>query len=56
MIERTYRLVRSTFRFHLYEWTEAPADAKTFEKQIYISKQEMGEDPVETLIMRLSAE
>lgn len=57
MIERKYMLLRSTHRFHLYEWVGAPSDSKAFEKQIYLAKAEVGDDdPPSELVMKIDIE
>lgn len=55
MLERRYMLVRSTHNYHLYEWVGAPEGSKGFVKQLYISKDELGNDPPSEFVMRISA-
>jgi hypothetical protein len=56
MLTRKYMLLRSTHRFHLYEWMDAPDDSKAFEKQLYLAKAELGEDPPSELVLKIDIE
>jgi hypothetical protein len=50
MLKRKYMLVRSTHKYHLYEWIDAPEGTKNFEKQAYLPKADLGDDPPAELV------